>query len=289
MPASKFTQSIAALTVFFTFIYIASHQRPSGKPILSSGTTGRVTPDISLKPVMRERDFRELALELPDSLLPFERGVLTNKEISLSFDACPTGGRNHFDKAVFKVLQQTHTPATVFVSGKWVEEDSNDTRLLASDSLIELANHSFSHPHLTSLSVEKVRKELQRTQTIISNLTGQVPLFFRAPYGELNDSLINTARQMGLVTVQFDVESGDPDTSFTAERLIKWVTKKTRNGSVIIMHINNRGWHTAEALPSIIAELEAKGFTFVKVSALLKQVIEERKSDSPGLAGSMQK
>jgi peptidoglycan/xylan/chitin deacetylase (PgdA/CDA1 family) len=42
-----------------------------------------------------------------------------------------------------------------------------------------------------------------------------------------------------------------------------------RSGSVIVMHINGRGWHTAETLPEIIARLRSRGFTFVTVSQLI--------------------
>jgi hypothetical protein len=35
------------------------------------------------------------------------------------------------------------------------------------------------------------------------------------------------------------------------------------------MHMNTRGWHTAEALPAIIAELSKQGFRFVTVTELL--------------------
>jgi peptidoglycan/xylan/chitin deacetylase (PgdA/CDA1 family) len=280
MLAAKFIRFSVALIVFIAFIHFAS----SRKIVLQlESVFTEITVDtaaIGSNPATRPLDLRELALNIPDSLLPFCRGLKSNREIALSFDACPTGGKNQFSRTIFNTLVKTGTPATIFLSGYWVKEDSSATRLLASDSLIELANHSYSHPHLTHLTAAKIKEELKRTQDIISNLTGRRPFLFRAPYGEYNDTLINIARQLGLVTVQFDVESGDPDTAFSADRLITWVTKEARNGSVIIMHINNRGWHTAEALPSIIADLRTKGFRFVTVSDLLKQVVEQDKSDS---------
>ena len=231
------------------------------------------TPSVTNQPPP-PRSVREIVLELPDSLLPFCRGEKSDKEIALSFDACPTSGKNHFNRTIANTLIQTRTPATIFLSGRWVEEDTAATRLLASDSLIELGNHSYTHPHMTRLPVSEIKSELERTQRIIENLTGQTPFLFRAPYGELNDTLISTAKKLGLATVQFSVESGDPDTSFTAPRLIKWVTKETRDGSIIIMHINNRGWHTAQALPTIIDDLRKRGYQFVKVSELMEKVAE---------------
>jgi peptidoglycan/xylan/chitin deacetylase (PgdA/CDA1 family) len=271
MYGKNILQFILAFFVFLAFARFTSDR--SRRAITSS------TPEPSLiHPKGEHRPmigFRQIVAELPDSLLPFCRGVATDKEVALSFDACPTSGKNHFNKTIATILVETKTPATIFLSGRWVEEDSSATRLLSSDSLIELGNHSFSHPHMTRLPEKEVERELNRTQDIIVRLTGQTPFLFRAPYGEYNDTLIAIAKKLGLLTVQFDVESGDPDTSFTASRLISWVTKKTRNGSIIIMHINNRGWHTAQALPTIIANLREKGFQLVKVSDLMKKVIEQ--------------
>ncbi len=265
---------IAAVTAFVLFAYLASKPRPHPEP--QSSTMLSVEAAASGPPIqIHTKDARQCALELPDSLLPFCRGLSSRKEIALSFDACPTSGENHFNKTIANILTQTKTPATIFLSGRWVQQDSAATRLLASDSLIELGNHSFTHPHLTHLTESKIKQELERTQKIIDNLTGQTPFLFRAPYGEYNDTLIRVAKGMGLATVQFSVESGDPDTSFTAERLIKWVTMDARNGSIVIMHINNRGWHTAQALPAIISFFRENGYKLVKVSDLMKEVSEQ--------------
>ena len=47
----------------------------------------------------------------------------------------------------------------------------------------------------------------------------------------------------------YDLASGDPDSQATSDRLIEYVVRKARNGSIVVMHANGRGWHTAEALP----------------------------------------
>jgi len=72
-----------------------------------------------------------------------------------------------------------------------------------------------------------------------------------------------------MALLQYDVASGDPDRSFTAPILVRWVLEKTRGGSIIIMHINRHGWHTAEALPLIIGELQSRGYRFVTISELV--------------------
>jgi peptidoglycan/xylan/chitin deacetylase (PgdA/CDA1 family) len=74
---------------------------------------------------------------------------------------------------------------------------------------------------------------------------------------------------MGLVTVEYDLASGDPDRHATKEKLVEYVTSAAHSGSIIVMHINQRGWHTAEALPDIIAMLRKRGYKLVTVGELL--------------------
>ncbi len=275
MRTRSLLRTAGTLLVFFAFLRLTTSERLLRD--LQSVFALRIadTLKIGVQPRPQLPGLEDFARGFPDSLLPFSRGPKSKREIALSFDACPTGSRNRFSRTIFNTLVTTQTPATVFLSGYWVKEDSEATRLLASDSLIELANHSYSHPHLTHLNESKIRQELQRTQDVIFSLTGRKPYLFRPPYGEYDDTLINIAKQLGLVTVQFDVASGDPDTTFTAQRLVNWVTKEARNGSVVIMHINNRGWHTAEALPAIIDSLRTKGYRLVTVGDLLKGTAEQ--------------
>ena len=191
------------------------------------------------------------------------------KVIALTFDACSTTLPGRYDERITNVLIETGTRATLFLGGRWMQKEPEHTKQLASHPQFELANHTFSHPHLTQLPDDGVRHELQRTQEIMDSLVGRRPTLFRPPYGEYSERVVQIAAAMGLKTVQFDVASGDPDPTFTKERLVRYVTSTARNGSIIVMHINGRGWHTAEALPEIIDWLHSRGFTFVTVGEML--------------------
>jgi peptidoglycan/xylan/chitin deacetylase (PgdA/CDA1 family) len=118
-------------------------------------------------------------------------------------------------------------------------------------------------------SDERIRKELCRTQDVMYAMTGRQPTLFRPPYGEHDDRIVRIAAAMGLTTVEYDLPSGDPSPEATKENLIEYVTTMARSGSIIVMHINGRGCHTAEALPDIIVKLRKRGFVFVTVTQLL--------------------
>jgi peptidoglycan/xylan/chitin deacetylase (PgdA/CDA1 family) len=199
-------------------------------------------------------------------------GARTERRIALTFDACSTRQPSYYDERVTKVLVDKGVHATVFLGGKWVEENADHARYLASLPQFELGNHTFLHPHLTRVDDSRVREESAWTQAAIYTVTGRQPLLFRAPYGEYDQRVVRLVAGDGLTTIQYDLPSGDPDVHFTKEILINNVLQHARSGSIIVMHINRRGWHTAEALPGIIDGLRAKGFTLVTVGDLLAQV-----------------
>ncbi len=205
----------------------------------------------------------------PVTPLVVNHGPRQIKRVALTFDACSTKSPSQYDERVTKILVEQNIAATIFLGGKWMDEHPEHTRYLASLPQFELANHSYLHPHLTKVSDERIRTELKRTQDAMYALIGRRATLFRAPYGEINPHTVELAAEAGLITVQFDLASGDADKNVSKQKLIEYVSTMSRSGSIVVMHINGRGWHTAEALPEIIAHLRARGFEFVTVGQLI--------------------
>ena len=197
-------------------------------------------------------------------------GSRNEKKIALTFDACPSSTHGGFDARIVQTLVDSGVPATFFLSGKWIIKHRNEVKKLALVPGFELGNHSYSHPHCTTISDDSIRQELERTESLLKSIAGTSPKLFRPPYAETDQRVENIAQKIGLTTVMYDLASGDPDSTISRERLIHYVVTSARNGSIIVMHVNGRGWHTSEALPEIIQALHAKGFIFSKVSELLK-------------------
>src|SRR6478672_11625973 len=71
------------------------------------------------------------------------------REVAITFDACATRTQtNGFDRAVLEVLKREAVPATIFVSGRWVEAHPAAMTQLAESGLLEFGNHSYDHPHM---------------------------------------------------------------------------------------------------------------------------------------------
>lgn len=196
-------------------------------------------------------------------------GPRTARRVALTFDACSGPPPGKLDAAVLQGLEAAHAPATIFVGGRWAEQDPARVKALVADPQLELGIHGYGHPHLTHLSEPALRRELSRAADVLEKQAGRRPTFLRAPYVEADARVVRVARELGLTLVSGDVASGDPDPHFGKKTLVRWVLASARPGSIVIMHINGHGVHTSEALPGIIDGLRRKGFELVTVSELL--------------------
>jgi peptidoglycan/xylan/chitin deacetylase (PgdA/CDA1 family) len=190
--------------------------------------------------------------------------------VAITFDACATmKGDYGFDKEVFEILERERVPATIFVSGRWVDTHAEAMAELAGDPLIEFGDHSYDHPHMTKLTAARMVEEIDQTEAALSRYARHA-VAFRPPFGDWNRRVIQVVGQRKLPTVTWDVVSGDPSRKTTTDGMIRAVLDRARPGSIIVFHINGRGWKTHEALPAILSGLRARGFRFVPLSELMR-------------------
>jgi peptidoglycan/xylan/chitin deacetylase (PgdA/CDA1 family) len=282
-PAAKRSQRIescllpflSALVLCLGPVWGAAQGIPTIGATSGNAETGRLTrKDLPVADLLRYAP-APFEIRLPPLMPAVPARIVHNgprhaRRVALTFDACASRQKSGYDERLVQVLEATRTPATLFLGGKWMTEHPEATRYLASRDQFELANHSFLHPHLVNLPDDRVRQELWWTQAIMYSLTGRQAQLLRAPFAEIDDRVAGLAAQMGLTAVQHDLASGDPDAGATADRLVKTVLQRVRNGSIVVMHMNGRGRHTAEALPVIIDELRRRGFELTSVGALIR-------------------
>ena len=193
--------------------------------------------------------------------------------VSLTFDAA---WGNEDTQNLIDILGEYNVKATFFVVGEWVEKYPESVKAL-SDAGHEVMTHSEDHAHFTKLTSEQIRKNIRTSCDRIEAVTGRRPTLFRCPYGEYDDHVISTLNEMGMKTIQWDVDSLDWK-DLTAGEIRQRVTEKTQPGSIILFH--NAAKHTPEALPSVIEWLISNGYQIVPVSELLLQ--EDYEMDHTG-------
>jgi peptidoglycan/xylan/chitin deacetylase (PgdA/CDA1 family) len=93
--------------------------------------------------------------------------------------------------------------------------------------------------------------------------------YFRFPGGCYDRQALKALAPTGATAVQWDVVSGDAFAT-DADAVARQVLDGVRPGSVVVMHCTRSAAPVTErALRTIVPELRAKGFRFVKVSQLI--------------------
>lgn len=208
--------------------------------------------------------------------LPAAADVITrlpgsDKVVALTFDACESITPAYLDTKLVDVLTKAEVPYTMFVSGRFARHHQVELAALAATGRVEIENHSFSHPqHMEQLSPERVRQEVTETDALLRAITGQPTKFFRFPAGSYDARTLAQVESLGYRVVHWGTPSGDPAPLTDADRMTRGVLANTRPGAIHIFHINGRGWHTAEAMPRIIADLKSRGYRFVRLDEVLR-------------------
>jgi peptidoglycan-N-acetylglucosamine deacetylase len=190
--------------------------------------------------------------------------------VALTFDACEAGATMHLDEGILVALRQHPVPFTVFASGRFVEDNESEIAALAALPGVHIENHSWDHPRdFRRLSDAEVVRQVTRSDAEIQRVTGRKPVFFRFPGGYADDRVAALVSETGHRIVHWRWAEGDPDRAISADRLVAQTLERTGPGDILILHINGRGWHTAEALPELLQGLEDKGYRFVDLEAAL--------------------
>jgi peptidoglycan/xylan/chitin deacetylase (PgdA/CDA1 family) len=218
----------------------------------------------------------------------FDKGVREEietggKQIAFTFDACGGKGGDKFDNELIAFLRREKIPATLFVSGKWIDENFTVFSSLAGDTLFEIENHGLNHRPCSvcgevaygikgTADVGKAFDEIEANARKIESLTKHRPEFYRSATDFTDDACVAIARDLAITLISYKVLSGDA-VAFTPVSVIEDnVLKKIKPGAIVVMHLNHPEWNTYEAMLKIVPKLRAEGYTFVKLNDSVMKV-----------------
>jgi polysaccharide deacetylase family sporulation protein PdaB len=194
--------------------------------------------------------------------LPIYSVNTEEKKVAISFDCA--WGVDYTDK-LLEIMAQNDVRCTFFAVQFWVERYPEYVEKITKAGH-EMGTHSRTHSYMSKQSEAEIRDELSTSSAAIEKITGKKVTLFRPPYGDYDDLLIDTAQNMGLYTIQWDVDSLDWK-NLSGTEIAMRIINSTKNGSIILCH--NNGLHTAEALPLIFSTLKNRGYQFVPISELI--------------------
>ncbi|MCP3770769.1 polysaccharide deacetylase family protein [Streptomyces sp. MAR25Y5] len=215
-------------------------------------TTGKRQPVTRyLLPVLAVAALTVAATVTSTVTAPESQAAACNGYVGLTFDDGPSTGTT---MSLLNALKQNGLRATMFNQGQYAAANPSLVKA-QTDAGMWVANHSYTHPHMTQLSQSQMDSEIARTQQAIANAGGGTPRLFRPPYGETNSTLRAVEAKYGLTEVIWDIDSQDWNNAST-DSIVQAASRLT-NGQVILMH----DWpaNTIAAIPRIAQNLATRG------------------------------
>lgn len=207
-----------------------------------------------------------------------DEDIVTNQKIiALTFDACGGSRKgNGYDSMLINYLRKDTIPATLFVTGKWIDANYKTFLNLAKDTLLEIENHGLNHKPCSvngeseygiqgTASVTDAYDEIEANAEKIRLITGRKPMFFRSATAYTDEACAKMANMLGITIISFDVLSGDAVPHTPVKTIVSNVLENVKPGALIIMHFNHPENNTYEALVKIVPKLKAEGYHFVKL------------------------
>jgi peptidoglycan/xylan/chitin deacetylase (PgdA/CDA1 family) len=192
-------------------------------------------------------------------------GGARGRDVALTFD----DGPGPYTPQVLSMLESTHVPATFFAIGKMERYFSASTQREVRDGDV-VGDHTQSHLPLATLSVREQHEQLFEGIARVELAGGPRPELFRPPYGSFNEATLRELHSLGLLMVLWSVDTNDylqPGVQTIVERVLAGA----RPGAIFLLHDGGGDRsQTVAALPQIIRDLRARGYTLVTIPQLLR-------------------
>lgn len=194
-------------------------------------------------------------------LFPRLAGVGDPHRVALTFDDGPDPAST---PQFVDALAARGVRATFFLLGSMLTKAPGLGRDLVAAGH-EVAVHGWAHHNLLLRGPSATYDDLIRARALVAETTGQVPRFFRPPYGLLSAGALLAARRLDLTPVLWTCWGRDWTASATPESVFGTVRAGLTGGGTVLLHDSDctsapGAWRSSlAALPYLIDECAARG------------------------------
>ena len=163
------------------------------------------------------------------------------------------GGHNY---AAGFTLKKENIQSTFFLVGKNVEKYPKLVKQIIKNGH-EIGNHSYSHKNGWLCNNKAYLDDIEKCQQLIPENK-----LFRPPYGKITSRQIAALKSKYKI-ILWDILPGDFQTKKNPDKIKKTILKKTKSGSIIVLHNNNKSFMNLKPiLTETIQSLKKRGFSF---------------------------
>ena len=169
-------------------------------------------------------------------------------------------------RAYAEFSRRTGTRLTFFINGQYPAFRQHRDLLLplVKSGQLQIANHTYSHAALTSLTDEQIVQELTRNDEEIRQLFGvSSKPYFRPPYGYYDARVLEAAASCGFTRPVLWYGSLADSSNISSAEVYAYAEKYALAQHIVIGHLNYRG--VVSELDHIRALLDQRGLTTVTI------------------------
>lgn len=199
---------------------------------------------------------------------PIYRGNPNKPMVSLMINVA---WGNEFILPMLDILDQEKVKSTFFFDGSWLKKNIDLAKVIQQRGH-ELSNHAYSHPNMSQLSKERAVAEISKTQQLLKDQLGVDNQWFAPPSGDFNKNTVQIARELGMHTVLWTLDTVDWRKP-SPESIVDKISSQVEPGSLILMHPTAS---SSGALQGMIRGIKRKGLVLGTVSQTLsaERVVE---------------
>lgn len=177
--------------------------------------------------------------------------------IFLTFD---DGPNDIVTTQVLNILKQKNIPATFFCVGENIQKYPTIVQRIVSEGH-SIGNHTHNHIKGWNCPTNVYLENIDLAQTTIQPFTQSS--LFRPPYGRITKQQGTQLLKRGYTIVMWDILSYDYDKHIGIDDCIRNISKKTRNGSIVVFHDSLKAQaQMIQILPQYIENMIQRGFVF---------------------------
>ncbi len=198
------------------------------------------------------------------------------KVIALTFDDGPWPQTT---ENILATLKKENVKATFFMIGQPLKSFPEIAKKVVAGGH-ELANHTVHHWYHNMAGVV-AQREIDDTNKMFLDMLNVKTAYFRPPGGVLTNGLVAYSHKLNDTVLMWSADSGDSQPRRpSVETIVKNVVSQATPGGIVLMH-DGGGNHenTAKAVPEIIRQLRAQGYSFATTTELLEMA--QPPSDTP--------
>jgi peptidoglycan/xylan/chitin deacetylase (PgdA/CDA1 family) len=215
----------------------------------------------------------------PAPKLSFKEFHINTNAIAMTFDDGPHAKNT---PRLLDMLKERGIKATFFLIGKSISAHPEILRRMIAEGH-EVANHTWDHKSLRTLSEKGINDELQKTHDAIMAACGVAPRVYRPPFGAITTKQMKAVNDLFKYTsILWDVDTNDWKSPRTVAKVHDTILKEAHPGAIILCHDIHEP--TIDAMPTTLDELKAKGFQFLTISEMIKLEEDEIKGVKPPAA-----